>query len=345
MRNILAKPMVSILIPAYNAEPWLCDALRSAIAQTWEPKEIIVVDDGSTDRTLQIARKFESEQLRVVANEHRGAAATRNKALELSKGDYIQYLDADDVLAVDKIERQMEALGENPNKRILVSGCWGKFLYRYYRTSFIPSALWCDLSPVDWLVRKMQYNLYMQTATWLVSRELAQAAGPWDTRLLGDDDGEYFCRVLLASEEVRFVPDAKVYYREAGPNRLSYIGQSEKKMAAQWLSMELHIRYIRSLEDSERVRAACVNYLQNWVEFFHPERPDLISRASEMAASLGGELKFPTPSWKILALSALFGEKQAKGVQVLITRVRWFLKRCWDKTLFQFESRKVRESL
>src|SRR5215831_4789209 len=117
----MASTLVSIIIPAYNAEPWLRDALRSALAQTWEPKEIIVVDDGSTDRTLEIARQFESEHLRVIANKHVGAAATRNKALELAKGDYIQYLDADDVLAPDKIAKQIEALGECPNKRVLVS--------------------------------------------------------------------------------------------------------------------------------------------------------------------------------------------------------------------------------
>ena len=74
-------------------------------------------------------------------------------------------------------------------------------------------------------------------ATWLVSRELAQAAGPWDTRLLGDDDGEYFCRVLLASDGVRFVPESKVYYRRSGVNCLSYIGLSDKKMEAQMCSM------------------------------------------------------------------------------------------------------------
>ena len=114
----------------------------------------------------------------------------------------------------------------------------------------------------------MQFNLYMQTATWLVSRELAEAAGPWDTRLLGDDDGEYFCRVLLASDGIRFVPEAKVCYRAAGPGSLSYIGQSDKKMVAQWLSMVLHIHYIRSLEDSRRVREACIQYLQYWVPSF-----------------------------------------------------------------------------
>ena len=65
-RNRIMKPLVSILIPAYNAEAWISDTLRSALAQTWQPKEIIVVDDGSKDQTFAVARKFESDQLRVV---------------------------------------------------------------------------------------------------------------------------------------------------------------------------------------------------------------------------------------------------------------------------------------
>src|SRR6202007_3446728 len=87
----IMRPLVSILIPAYNAEEWIADTLRSAIAQTWEPKEIIVVDDGSTDRTPAIARQFESAQLRVVTQKNQGAAASRNAAYSLSKGDFIQY--------------------------------------------------------------------------------------------------------------------------------------------------------------------------------------------------------------------------------------------------------------
>jgi glycosyltransferase involved in cell wall biosynthesis len=338
------KPLVSILIPAYNAEVWIADTLRSAIAQTWEAKEIIVVDDGSTDRTLAIARQFESEQVRVVAEKHQGAAATRNKALALSRGEYIQYLDADDLIAPDKISRQLEAIGPSATKRTLLSGSWGEFVYRYYRSEFIPTALWCDLNPVDWLIRKMQLGVFMQTATWLVSRELAEAAGPWDTRLLGDDDGEYFCRVLLASDGVRFVPESKVYYRRSGVSSLSYIGLSNCKMEAQMCSMQLHIRYLLSLEDSPRVREVCVAYLQNWLPFFYPNRPDLVKQAEEMAANLGGKLQTPRLSWKAALFSALFGLKQVKRAQTLLVRTRWFLFRWWDRMLFQFEGRKIRES-
>src|SRR5271155_2655178 len=93
--------------------------------------------------------------------------------------------------------------------------------------------LWHDLSPVEWISRKMGECLHMQTSTWLTSRELAEAAGPWDARLVSDDDGEYFCRVLMASKGTRFVPEAKVFYRNtASANRVSYIGMSERKKDA-----------------------------------------------------------------------------------------------------------------
>src|SRR5271165_58358 len=81
-----------------------------------------------------------------------------------------------------------------------------------------------------------------------------QATGPWDTSMFVDDDGEYYCRVLLASDGVHFVPGAKVFYRATTCTRLSYIGRSKKKQDAQLLSMQLHVKFIRSLEDSDRVR-------------------------------------------------------------------------------------------
>src|SRR6516164_1602620 len=117
----MTKPLVSILVPAFNAEAWIADTMRSALAQTWPRKEIIVVDDGSTDQTLAVARQFVSKDLAVVSRENHGAAATRNHALSLSQGDYIQWLDADDLLSPDKIERQMEAVEGTRNSRTLLS--------------------------------------------------------------------------------------------------------------------------------------------------------------------------------------------------------------------------------
>lgn len=338
-RGVGSKPLVSILIPAFNAQEWIADTLRSAIAQTWERKEIIVVDDGSTDQTLTIARQFEGHSVRVVTQKNQGAAAARNKAFSLSSGDYIQWLDADDLLAPDKIAKQVEVLNQTQNKRMLLSSSFGTFKYRYLRAKFTPTMLWCDLSPVEWLARKLGQNAYMQTATWLVSREMTEAAGPWNTAMLVDDDGEYFCRVLLASDGVRFVPEAKVYYRAPWVGTLSYIGQSRRKLEAHWGSMQLQISYLRSLEDSERVRAACLRHLQTSLICFYPEMPNIVRQAQQMANELGGQLEVPYLSWKYTWIRVLFGWRAAKGAQKLLPEVRWWFEKSWDKALFRLRNR------
>ena len=333
-------PLVSILIPAYNSEESIAQTLRSALAQTWKRKEIIVVDDGSTDRTLDVARQFEAEGVRALTQRNQGAASARNKAFALSHGDYIQWLDADDLLSPDKIERQMQALDQRASARTLLSSEWGRFMCRADRAKFIPTALWSDLSPAEWLVRRLGQNLYMQTATWLVSRELTEAAGPWDTRLLSDDDQEYFCRVLLASEGVRFVPEAKVYYRGPGIafGSLSHIGQSERRIEAQWLSVQLHIKYLRSLDDGERARAACLRYLQASMIHFYPEKTEIVRQANELARDLGGRLVSPVLSWKYAWIRVIFGWPLAKYGRQLLLKLRWKTAKWWAKAVSRFSS-------
>src|SRR2546426_684326 len=164
------QPLVSVLIPAYNARATIADTLRSAIRQTWRRTEIIVVDDGSRDDTRSIVEAFAGDGVRVVTQDNQGAAAARNKAFSLSSGDYIQWLDADDLLALDKVATQMQGLEECPNGRTVLSGSWAYFFHRPSRAIFRPTGLWCDLSPLEWLLRKIEQNVYMQTATWLVPR-------------------------------------------------------------------------------------------------------------------------------------------------------------------------------
>ncbi|MBV8898575.1 MAG: glycosyltransferase family 2 protein [Verrucomicrobia bacterium] len=338
------KPLVSILIPAYNAERWIAGSIKSALAQTWPRKEIIIVDDGSSDQTLAVARRFAAKDVTVVTRENQGAAAARNHAFSLSRGDYIQWLDADDLLAPDKVARQMEAADRCGSRRTLFSSAWGWFAYRTDRAQFLPTSLWCDLSPAEWLLRKMGENLHMQTATWLVSRELTEAAGPWDVRMFVDDDGEYFCRVILASDGIRFVPDAKVFYRMSPAGRLSNIGYSDKKKDAMLLSMRLHVRYLRSLEDSDRVRAACLRYLHTWLINFYPERPDIIRELDELARTLGGKLEMPRLRWKYAWITPLFGWGAAKRAQMVLPQFKASLTRFWDRAIYQLENARSGET-
>jgi glycosyltransferase involved in cell wall biosynthesis len=327
------KPLVSILIPAFNAETCIADTMRSAVGQSWPRKEVVVVDDGSTDGTLSLARKLASPSVQVIHQENQGAAAARNKALSVCQGDYIQWLDADDLLSVDKINSQVRVLTRDWGPNQLASSGWGYFRYRPWKAKFTPSPLWEDLEPLEWMLRKWETNSHMQTATWLVSRHLTEAAGAWDTRLLTDDDGEYFSRVIGRSDGIRFVSDARVYYRISPSSRLSYIGASNTKIDSQFLGMELQIGYLRSRRDDERVRAACTTYLETWMAHFYPNRPDLVERAQLLAKSWGVDLRLPRLSWKYDWIRRSFGWPAAKHVQLQYNEAKSRLFRAWDRLM------------
>jgi len=146
----------------------------------------------------------------------------------------------------------------------------------------------------------------------------------------------------LTSDGTHFVPNAKVYYRMTGSSSLSYIGNSDRKREAQWLSMVLHIDYLRSVEDNQRARAACLTYLQNWMVYFYPERSDLFEHAQKLAQELGGQLEVPRLSWKYSWIKTLFGWPLARRAQVVLPRLRWSLVRLWDKATCQIEDRKLK---
>ncbi len=330
------NPLVSILIPAYNSQEWIKETIESSLAQTWQNKEIIIVDDGSKDQTLEIVKAYESKNVRVVTQPNQGAAVARNTAFSLAQGDYIQWLDADDVLDPHKIENQVRVL-EDVDKRTLLSGAWGHYIYRQSKARFVPTLLWEDLTPVEWLTRKMAHNLHMQTDNWLVSRELTQEAGPWDARLFRDNDGEYFCRVILAADKIKFVPEARSYYRNAGFKSISYIGGSNKKLESLFISMKLHIQYLRSLEDSDRTRAACVTYIGNWLHEFYPYRLDIAQQLKEIAVQLGGKGEDPRLSWKYNWLVQLFGWGIGRRAQLMLPRIKGSIVIAWDKAMYQLK--------
>jgi glycosyltransferase involved in cell wall biosynthesis len=105
----MTNPLVSVIIPCYNAEKYVRQAIQSALDQTYRNCEVIVIDDGSIDSSPQVIRAF-GDRIRSEYGINRGACAARNRGLELSRGEFIQFLDADDVLHPNKIARQLEVL-------------------------------------------------------------------------------------------------------------------------------------------------------------------------------------------------------------------------------------------
>ena len=106
--TLASDPTVSVIIPAYNCQRYIAEALESALHQTYAPLEVIVVDDSSTDQTLEIARGF--AQARCVSQLHAGAGQARNRGAALARGALLAFLDADDRWPLNKLSRQVEAL-------------------------------------------------------------------------------------------------------------------------------------------------------------------------------------------------------------------------------------------
>jgi glycosyltransferase involved in cell wall biosynthesis len=333
------NPLVSILIPAYNSAPWIAETIQSVVNQTWPNKEIIVVvDDGCTDQTLAVARQFASPTVSVVTRPHQSVAAARNEAFKICQGDYIQWLDADDLLAPDKIALQMQAAEQIASRRTLLSAEWAFFFFRTAKARFHPTPLWCDLPPAEWLLRKMGQGDHMQPATWLVRREIIEAAGAWIEDLRVDEDGEYFCRLVLASDGIRFVPGAKVFYRVSGSSSTTV--KAFSRPDDRWRTMQLQFAHLRSLGDSEPVRTACINFLQIWLIFFYPQRMDIVEQAQQLAASVGGRLDLPKLRWKYAWIEKIWGCEKARQMQFLLPQIKTEALRRWDKAMYHLENRK-----
>ena len=304
--------LVSILIPAYNSARWLSDSVSSALAQTWPRKEIIIVDDGSNDDTLALAKTFEGPIVKVVAQQNTGAPDARNKALSYAQGDYIQWLDADDVLHPQKIEAQLKGADDGQRSLTLLTSSWGRFFFRVSAASFRPDALWHDLAPVDWLVTRFKENVWMNPAVWLVSRRLTDLAGPWDSRCSGDDDGEYICRVVAASDRVKFVEEARCFYRIGTVGSLSWKRQTDDRMLESLLlSLHLRTRTLIAMEDTERTRRVARSHLQALSSYFYASDGVYFERLNAMALELGGPLDPPSLSWKYYPIQVALGPRFA----------------------------------
>jgi hypothetical protein len=231
-------------------------------------------------------------------------------------------LDADDLLASAKIQNQLKSAESGQDSRTLLTSSFGTFYYCRERAKVSSTGLWQDLSPVDWLLIKFNEKVWMNPAVWLVSRKLTEQAGPWNKRLVRDNDGEYICRVVAVSENVQFVREAMSYYRTCNFSSLSN-SFSDKSCESVVLSLSLCFKYLLALENSERARSACLNLMQGFMPMFYPEKKEFLGKLNTLASQLGGCLPVPQVSWKHAFLKRIVGWNAAKKVMTSCTRTKF----------------------
>jgi hypothetical protein len=174
----------------------------------------------------------------------------------------------------------------------------------------------------------------MACETWLVSRYLTERSGLWDENLARDQDGEYFSRVVLTAEQIRFIPHARVYVRERIAGSITSASNvTDEKRESTLVSLKMYVSALLGAEDSERTRSACIKLLNRWPTYFFPERIDLLRELQSMASELGGHLPPPTLKGKYQWLQVVFGWKTAKKARVFLPYLRDVAVASWERVL------------
>jgi glycosyltransferase involved in cell wall biosynthesis len=202
------KPFVSILIPCYNAERWIAQTIESALAQTWIEKEILVMDDGSTDGSLEIVKRF-GDRIRWETGPNRGGNAARNRLLALARGDWVQYLDADDYLVPEKISKQVSSLHECPETDILFS----PFILEHWSEKGVRIETTIVPEPHDIWVLLARWFL-PGTGSGIWRKQALIDVGGWNERQPCCQEHELYLRLLMAARRFTYCPHAGYVYRQ-----------------------------------------------------------------------------------------------------------------------------------
>lgn len=202
---------ISIVIPAYNASKTIEETIRSVQNQTFSDFEMIVINDGSIDQTLEVLEKISDKRLKIFSYENKGVSAARNRGIENAKGEFIAFLDADDLWSPDKLERQHAELEKYPDAGVAYS-------WTYFMEERGNSRILHPCEPIFF-----QGNVYPKLlvgdfiysgSNILVRREAVNSVGWFDSALVGCEDWDYWRRLSVQWDFV-VIKKYQVYYRKS----------------------------------------------------------------------------------------------------------------------------------
>ena len=316
----MSAPSVSILIPCYNAAPYVAAALESVLAQTFKDIEVIVVDDGSTDGSVDIVETFASRGVRLIRQANAGASAARNRAFAASRGVAVLYFDADDLMGDRHLSALQAAIADAPG--CVAMSCWDRFYDEPNEAAFPWRDSYRSSAGAAWLAREWQnVDVMMQPGMFLIPRDLHEKVGAWDERLSLSDDFEFFARALSRAAEVRIAADARLYYRSGLACSLS--GKTKRDaIESAFLSLMLGTQHLLDVDDSPSARLGCANLLQNFDYTYYPAHSDLRAKVRARVTELGGSNWKPSGPPGFHLLRKWIGWRAARRAQRLAERLK-----------------------
>lgn len=307
----MSHTLVSVCIPCFNAERFIAAALDSVLAQTYPHVEIVVVNDGSTDRSREVLAKYE-HRVRLIDQARCGASSARNAAFKRAAGALVMFMDADDLIGPAHLEDLLKNIDDD---QTIAAAPWARFHCHSDEAEFNERYIANDLTGTDWLVEAWIHALpMMQSGMFLIPKTIVDRCGGWDEELSLMDDFEFFARVIAASRLVRFAPAARLYYRSGISGSLSSL-KTRQAVELQFMSLMLGTGHLLAAETSPLTRRACANILQAFDYEHYPKHADLRAKIRSRVAELGGSDIAPDGPPGFHKLSPWIGWKAARHVQ------------------------------
>lgn len=279
---------VSILIPCYNATRYISETLQSCVAQDYPNIEIIVVDDGSTDNSVEVVKEWVSkyDNIHLYLQKNSGVCRARNLAFEKSTGDYILYLDADDLISHETVANQVELLKETEND-VVATCAWGRFYESLDDFKLEQQPVYRDYETSIELIEDLLNDGMFGLTCYLTPRPIIEKAGLWDEQLTINTDGEFFIRVLANTAKIKYSRKGCLYYRSNNPNSISRRKPIQSKGLSLLHSYKLELNYLqtRSLL-TQRVKLGLIRSFQS-VAYQYVQFHDIVASAKACAESLG----------------------------------------------------------
>ncbi len=230
-----SHPLVSVLIPCYNAERFIADAIDSALGQTYPNIEVVVVDDGSTDRSVEVIKSYDG-RITWEAGPNRGGCMARNRAFELSTGEYIQFNDADDLLCLDKVEKQIGFLIRDEADIVLSQGA-------SVSESLEPLPL---AEPYPFWPDKDAFSYFLDYSYWvclpLHKRSLLKSVGGFRPGLRRAQEMDLHLRLAAEQPRLAMVNERLVKVRQHGGPRVTDIKVKQAEMLSLFTAIGEDVR-------------------------------------------------------------------------------------------------------
>ena len=215
-------PIISVIVPAYNGQRTIVETINSVLEQTFIDFELIVINDGSTDRTLELLETVQDKRLKVYSYPNGGLPTARNRGIDRAKGKFISFIDADDLWTRDKLELQLEALQKNPQAGVAYS--WTISMDNN-GNSFHPGAIANFQGNV--YANLLVSNFIASGSNVLIRREAIDSVGYFDETLKSAEDWDYWLR-LAPKWDFVVVPKPQIIYRLSSGAMSSKIDVMEK---------------------------------------------------------------------------------------------------------------------